>query len=65
MEKHIEHQDRIKQSEEMRAEHQKNHLANLRIFHGWLGKRFFHKGVAGVPKEMRLLQIRNMRITKP
>ena len=56
----MERQDRIRQSEEMRAEHQKNHLANFRIFHGWLGKTFFHKGVAGVSKEVRLLQ-RSMR----
>ena len=45
----MEKDKRIKQSEEMRALHEKNHLSNLKIFHGWLGKIFFHRGERKLP----------------
>lgn len=44
-------EQRRKQSQETKDKHNANHLNNLRIFHGWLGKLFFHKGQPQKPIE--------------
>lgn len=51
---------RIAQSQEMKENHLENHLANKRIYHGWLGKQWFEHGIVRQPVR-QWLERRQMR----